>query len=52
MPGIKDWGIYVALTFASMTAMGGTPHLTLDITTQIQPHNCALMRDDQLFHAL
>jgi ELWxxDGT repeat protein len=36
---IKDLGIYVALTLASMTAMGGTPHLTLDINTQVQPRS-------------
>ncbi len=39
MPGIKDLGIYVALTLTSITAIGGTPHLTLDINTQVQPRS-------------
>jgi len=39
MPGIRGLGVYLALTFASMAAMGGTPHLTLDINTQVQPRS-------------
>src|SRR4051794_19523948 len=41
MPGIRDWGIYVALLVLSTTAIGGTPHLTLDINTNVQPRSSA-----------
>ena len=41
MPGIRDWGIYVALLVSSATAIGGTPHLTLDINTNVQPRSSA-----------
>jgi ELWxxDGT repeat protein len=41
MPGIKEWGIYVALLVSAATAMGGTPHLTLDINTNVQPRGSA-----------